>query len=809
MRVHCLAMLLCIVAMSGVHDASAAGDPQRGREIATACSACHGLDGSSPSPAFPILGGQHQEYLVQAMLAYQAGTRADSIMGGAIRTLGRQQIEDVAAWFSTQKGLRTDGGNPGVGGPAATPAATNVTAQASTAGAAAALSGIAAPAPAADDPAETSGCPVAGSETRDTDRDGLADAFDAAPKDASEFVRDADGDDWFDICSIQQFQAIQTLGSGKGQRTTLALAERNTRRYELVRDLDAAAIASFEPVGNCGTENNCMVARDKYGFAGALDGNGHAIRNLLITRPATGGVGLFGTLARTGVVRNLQLENATVTGLHGTGALVGANFGLVADCKAQVKVRGRLATGGLVGGNAGQVKGCQVSGEVTAEAAVGGLAGDMNGSVTDSSADMRVSAGKSAGGLVGLNTTGEVRNSHAAGTVIAGDNAGGLVGVNTDALVSNSYATTTVVSSGTNAGGLVGFNSQSRILNSHATGAVTGRGAVGALTGRNNGSLRNVHATGTVTVTHVNTVQRFAKGDILVAATIMDNPTDDHGGTGRIIQYDENLQVKGELYLEGTKHKVGGLAFAPDRTLWAFSQLTPSIAEISPDGVQKPVRTFSDRKLSSVTFGRDGSLYFGEHMMGKATGHPAVTTKFSLLPGRDVIGDGHVFRYSSDGKLLREYRTEANGGLFGFLAVTSTVLADNDTRMIYISETGRRVMQYDLANDRQLPDLADFSNDPAVPMVLVMNPTPDGQLLISTGKGFILVDARSGKILRSYPLEGMGWAAVNSSADGQYALIGNFFTGDIVKVRLADGAVVARNNIGQKESLSGVAQFPG
>jgi cytochrome c553 len=809
MRVHCLAMLLCIVAFSGIHDASAAGNPQRGREIATACSACHGLDGSSPSPAFPILGGQHQEYLLQAMLAYQTGTRADSIMGGAIRTLSRQQIEDVAAWFSAQTGLRTDQGDRTIVGPAATPAAGNITAQASTAGAAATLSSIAAPARAAGDPAETSGCPAAGSETRDTDRDGLADAFDAAPKEAGEFVRDADGDGWFDICSIQQLQAIQTLGSGKGQRTALTLAERNTRRYELVRDLDAAAIASFEPVGNCGTENNCMVARDKYGFAGALDGNGHIIRNLVITRPATGGVGLFGTLARTGVVRNLQLENATVTGLHGTGALVGANFGLVADCRAQVKVTGRLATGGLVGGNAGQVQGCQVSGEVTAEAAVGGLAGDMNGSVVDSSADMRVSAGKSAGGLVGLNTTGEVRNSHAAGTVVAGDNAGGLVGVNTDALVSNSFATTVVIGSGTNAGGLVGFNSQSRIRNSFATGAVTGKASVGALTGRNNGSLRNSYATGKATVTHVNTMQPFAKGDILVAATIMDNPTDDHGGTGRIIQYDQNLQARGELYLEGTRHKVGGLSFAPDRTLWAFSQLTPAIAEISPDGVQKPARIFSDRKLSSVTFGKDGSLYFGEHMMGKATGHPAVTTKFSLLPDRDVIGDGHVFRYSSDGKLLREYRTEANGGLFGFLAVTSTVLTDNDTRMIFISETGRRVMQHDLVNDRQLPDLADFSKDPAVPMVLVMNPTPDGQLLISTGKGFMLVDAHTGKLLRNYPLEGMGWAAVNSSADGQYALIGNFFTGDIVKVRLADGTIVAKNNIGQKESLSGIAQFPG
>lgn len=311
------------------------------------------------------------------------------------------------------------------------------------------------------------------------------------------------------------------------------------------------------------------------------------------------------------------------------------------------------------------------------------------------------------------------------------------------------------------------------------------------------------------TAKYVSTVKPFAKGDILVAATIMDNPTDDHGGTGRLIQYDENLQPKGELYLTGTRHKVGGLTFAPDKTLWAFSQLTPAVAEIAPKGVQKPVRTFSDRMYSSVTFGKDGSLYFGEHMMGTQTGHPSVTTKFRLLPGRDVIGDGHVFRHSPDGRLLDEYPTQANGGMFGFLAVTSTVLADDDTRMIFVSETGRRVMQYDLKNRRQLPDLADFSTNPDVPMVLVMNPTPDGRLLISTGKGFLVLDPKTGAVIRNYPLEGMGWAAVNSSADGQFAIIGNFFTGDIVKVRLSDAAVVARNNVGQKESLSGIAQYPG
>jgi hypothetical protein len=305
------------------------------------------------------------------------------------------------------------------------------------------------------------------------------------------------------------------------------------------------------------------------------------------------------------------------------------------------------------------------------------------------------------------------------------------------------------------------------------------------------------------------TMQRFRKGDVFVAATVMDDPNDDHAGTGRILQYNENLVFKGELWLTGTRHKVGGLTFGPDRTLWAMSQLTPAVVEIAPTGRQKPYRNWSDRKVSSVTFAPDGTLLFGEHMVGKVTGHPSVTTKFSLLEGRDVIGDGHVFRYSRDGRMLREYATATHGGIFGFLGVTSTVLTDGGKRLIYVSETGNVVKQYDLANDRQLPDLARFERDPRMPMVLVMNPRPNGELLISNARGFVTLDPNSGALLREYKLDGMGWAAINSSYDGSHAYIGNFFTGEVVRVRLADGAVVARANVGQKESLSGIAQFGG
>jgi hypothetical protein len=305
------------------------------------------------------------------------------------------------------------------------------------------------------------------------------------------------------------------------------------------------------------------------------------------------------------------------------------------------------------------------------------------------------------------------------------------------------------------------------------------------------------------------TMQPFAAGDVFVAATVMNNPADDHAGIGRVIQYDAELRPKGQLWLTGSTHKVGGLTFGPDGTLWSMAQLTPVVMEIGQDGVQKPVRKFSDHKYSSVTFGRDGSLYFCDHMKGKETSYQGLTTKFPLLPGQDVIGNGHIFRHTADGRLRREYANDTGGAPFPFLACTSTVLTDDDRRMIYVTENGSRVMQYDLASDRQLPDLAQFAGDPRVPMVLVMNANATGPLFISTANGFMTVDRASGALLRHYPLEGFGWAALNPAPDGRFAFVGNFFTGDVVKVRLEDGAVVARNNIGQKKSLSGVAQYAG
>ena len=305
------------------------------------------------------------------------------------------------------------------------------------------------------------------------------------------------------------------------------------------------------------------------------------------------------------------------------------------------------------------------------------------------------------------------------------------------------------------------------------------------------------------------TFEPFKKGDIFVAATIMDHPTDDHMGTGRILQYDSELSLKGILFTKGTKHKIGGLSFGPDGVLWAFAQGTPAVVEIDRTGIQKPVRHFSDRSLSSVTFAADGSLYFGEHLQGKEVQIASNTTVFNLLEGRDVIGDGNIFKFGPSAKLLEEFKTDTHGGVAGIHGVTSTVLKDKGTRMVYISETGNRVMQYDLLNKKQLPDLKVFDEDEDVFMVLTLAPMVNGTLLVSTGNGLVLLDGDTGDIIRFFDMDSSGWAASGPTIDGKGIIVGNFFTGQIVIVNLENGDVVNSAYIGQQNSLSGVAQFPG
>ena len=84
-----------------------AGDPAVGQKLSQACVACHGPDGNSPSPEFPKIAGQHYDYLVKALKDYKSGARKNAIMAPNVTNLTPRDIDDLAAYFSSQKGLVT------------------------------------------------------------------------------------------------------------------------------------------------------------------------------------------------------------------------------------------------------------------------------------------------------------------------------------------------------------------------------------------------------------------------------------------------------------------------------------------------------------------------------------------------------------------------------------------------------------------------------------------------------------------------------------------------------------------------------
>jgi cytochrome c553 len=83
----------------------AAGNPAAGRAKSTTCAACHGPDGNSTTPMFPRLAGQHADYLYHSLKAYKTGKRKNAIMAGQVQSLSDADMQDLAAYFASQKGL--------------------------------------------------------------------------------------------------------------------------------------------------------------------------------------------------------------------------------------------------------------------------------------------------------------------------------------------------------------------------------------------------------------------------------------------------------------------------------------------------------------------------------------------------------------------------------------------------------------------------------------------------------------------------------------------------------------------------------
>ncbi len=256
--------------------------------------------------------------------------------------------------------------------------------------------------------------------------------------------------------------------------------------YRMSNDIDL--IDSFVWNNSSGWEPIGTLNDD---FKGTFDGNGYVVRNITISTGADY-TGMFGCLGSTAVVKNLGIEDITITGNNYAGGLAGLSSGKVSNCYSIGYTTGNNNIGGLIGHNSsGNISDCYTAGSISGNGYVGGLVGyNLSGNILESSSTTSVSGGynggQNTGGLVGCNSAGYISDCYTAGSVSGVVNIGGLVGYNASGTAVNCYSTS-LVSGGNNTGGLIGTTSAGLVGYCYFTGSVNAGTYVGGLVGSNSG----------------------------------------------------------------------------------------------------------------------------------------------------------------------------------------------------------------------------------------------------------------------------------------------------------------------------------
>jgi len=81
----------------------AQGDAAAGQAKSALCATCHGADGNSPLAINPKLAGQSARYMVKQLQDFKSGARAGVTMAAMVLSLSDQDMEDIAAWYSSQQ----------------------------------------------------------------------------------------------------------------------------------------------------------------------------------------------------------------------------------------------------------------------------------------------------------------------------------------------------------------------------------------------------------------------------------------------------------------------------------------------------------------------------------------------------------------------------------------------------------------------------------------------------------------------------------------------------------------------------------
>ena len=95
---------IAIAAAMLVSGQVSAADAEAGKAKSGVCAGCHGVDGNAAIPMYPSLAGQWEDYLLHALQEYKSGVRKDPVMGAMVASLTQVDLENLAAYFASQKG---------------------------------------------------------------------------------------------------------------------------------------------------------------------------------------------------------------------------------------------------------------------------------------------------------------------------------------------------------------------------------------------------------------------------------------------------------------------------------------------------------------------------------------------------------------------------------------------------------------------------------------------------------------------------------------------------------------------------------
>lgn len=357
--------------------------------------------------------------------------------------------------------------------------------------------------------------------------------------------------------------------------------------YALKGDINASGVTDYKAIGtDCDT-----------GFTGTFDGRGNRIIGLTVDKvngENTANAGIFSSVGKGGVVKDVNIYSGTFTGTTTAGAVAGMNSGRIENVTGfgnTVTVTNKNGNaGGIVGVNNGN-KGNIITNEdgtITLEpaeneqfatgiidvesigsviakgdnAVAGGLVGTNEGALGNSYSDSAVTSTfvnnqAGLGGVVGVNTEkGNVQYVDSLGVTNGGttgsSNVGGVIGINKGNMYSGYNES--IVSGNDYVGGIIGQNTGKyenykwnggtveNVVN--ATGVTGSSNYVGGLVGTNTGSVTNGRNNGTIAGTNY------------VGGLVGDN-ADEHSILTNLVN-DSSAEILGVEYVGGIAGKNRG-----------------------------------------------------------------------------------------------------------------------------------------------------------------------------------------------------------------------------------------------------------